>query len=175
MDDPTRLELLQAEYFKLQDHVETFDERALQIKTWSVTVSLAGVVAAYGSDSISLSDRSVILWVAAASAASFWLIEFLWKCFQWSFLPRIEAIETEMRRISPAGTLAPLQIRAYWHGTFKGPRAKTAPDPATTLTPPHHAHGEIASSLRRGKFFTPPVALPHLPIALLAAGLAVFG
>lgn len=41
------MEFLRQEYFKLQEAIETFDEKALTIKAWSVTISMAGIGAAF--------------------------------------------------------------------------------------------------------------------------------
>ncbi|MEO8418801.1 MAG: hypothetical protein ABI475_08770 [Methylophilaceae bacterium] len=41
------LEFLRQEYFHLQSTVESFDEKALTIKAWSVTLSMVGIGAAF--------------------------------------------------------------------------------------------------------------------------------
>ena len=144
----THIELLREEYFKLQEIVETFDERALQIKGWSVTVSLAGMAAALVAD-IPADDKAKAFLLAGIAALSFWLIEFFWKCFQWTFLHRIDEIEAAFLG-DRALSLAPLQIRRLFHANFKPDLRKN-----------------------RHKAFKPSVMLPHALIALLGFALAV--
>ena len=81
------MSFLQAEYFHLQKTVETFDERALTIKGWSVTVSMFGIGAAY------LQHLPSLLLLSSASALLFWIIEALWKTFQRAFSLRLEEME----------------------------------------------------------------------------------
>lgn len=80
-------ELLKEEYFHLQKVVEDFDSKSLTIKSWSVTLSMAGVGAAY------LQEKPVILLLAALSGFLFWVVEALWKTFQYAFYNRIYDIE----------------------------------------------------------------------------------
>jgi hypothetical protein len=81
------MSFLQAEYFHLQKTVETFDERALTIKGWSVTVSMFGIGAAY------LQHVPYLLLLSSGSALLFWIIEALWKTFQRAFSLRLEEME----------------------------------------------------------------------------------
>jgi hypothetical protein len=151
MSEKSKAELLEAEYFKLQDFVEIFDERALQIKGWSVTVSLAALVTAFASaDRAVIANRDIILSLALLSAIAFWYIEFTWKCFQWSFLHRITEIEAYMR--DPSKPIDPLQIRTSWRAHYKTERSQ---------------------SLLRGKFLAPSVSLPHAGIIIVATFLIV--
>jgi hypothetical protein len=62
-------ELLRDEYMKLQDIIESFDERALTIKAWSVSFSFAAIGAAYAA------DGWPVLMLAGLSALLFWCIE----------------------------------------------------------------------------------------------------
>jgi lipoprotein-anchoring transpeptidase ErfK/SrfK len=152
MNEDQRRDLLQAEYFKLQDFVEKFDERALQIKGWSITVSLAAIVAAYSTDKAEIvANRPIILAIAAISAAAFWSVEFIWKSFQWTFFHRIEAIEAALRNGTEA-QLAPLQIRYTWH---------------------HHFKKELRYSFGKRKMFKPSIALPHVIIMIAAIALLI--
>lgn len=70
---------LQEEYFYLQRTVESIDARALTIKSWSVTVSMLGIGAAY------IQSIPVLLLLSVASALLFWIIESLWKTVQKAF------------------------------------------------------------------------------------------
>ena len=84
-------ERLTEEYLQLQKIVEEFDGKALTIKAWSVTLSAAGLVAAY------VENSPEILLIAAGSAIVFWLIEALWKTNQNAFYSRIYQIEEAFR------------------------------------------------------------------------------
>ena len=83
-------DFLRQEYFQLQQTVETFDQKALTIKAWSVTFSMAGVATAFANH-----DAALLLLSAIASLL-FWLIEGHWKLFQQAYYPRIKEIEALM-------------------------------------------------------------------------------
>lgn len=137
MPPDDKAEMLKAEYLKLQDIIETYDERVLQIKGWSVTASLAGMAAALIAGGLSDTQRSLALLVAAAAALGFWIIEAIWKAYQYAFYPRIEAIE-EMFREEESGNCSPFQIKSSWHKGFKAELRdmwKSAISPAVML--PH--------------------------------------
>ncbi len=80
-------DLLVKEYFHIQDTIESFDSKALTIKAWSVTLSMAGVGTAY------VEDKHEVLLLASFSGLLFWLIEGLWKTFQYAYYARIYEIE----------------------------------------------------------------------------------
>lgn len=80
-------EILRQEYFQLQTTIESFDAKTLTIKAWSVTLSMAGIGAAY------FQAKPVVLLLAAFSAFLFWIIEALWKTFQYAFYQRVYTIE----------------------------------------------------------------------------------
>jgi hypothetical protein len=107
MDDAgQRLAALQAEYFHLQKTVEDFDGKALTIKAWSITFSMAVLVGAF------TSHAAPVLLIASAASLLFWVLEALWKSFQLGYYHRIEAIERHFR--SPLQELAPLQVNEAW-------------------------------------------------------------
>ena len=106
---PVGADILKEEYLKLQDVVESFDQRALQIKGWSVTVSLAGMAAALIAKDVTPDLKAIAFAVSALAAIAFWIIEFSWKRFQWSFYPRIREIEAAF---ASGEAIAPLQINA---------------------------------------------------------------
>jgi hypothetical protein len=141
-----KLSLLKDEYFKLQDIVEAFDARALQIKGWSVTLSLAGLVAAFANKDAEPARMMIIL-LAVMSAICFWLVEFLWKCHQWTLLTRVEEIEAAMR--GEDDLPAPLQINASFQTNWRRVLRRRAP-----------------------MFIAPAVCLPHLLIVILGIALA---
>lgn len=106
MDGPQRIAALQTEYFHLQKTVEEFDGKALTIKAWSVTFSMAVLVGAFTSHAV------VVLLIASSSSLFFWFLEAMWKAFQLGYYHRIEAIESAFRGEDIA--LAPLQINEAW-------------------------------------------------------------
>ena len=112
MDELKNIELLKEEYFYLQKIVEDFDSKSLTIKAWSVTLSAAGLIAAY------TQDASIVLVIAAASSLAFWIIEALWKENQQSFYPRIRAIEKSFRSNDRGAEIHPLQIAAGWSAAW---------------------------------------------------------
>jgi hypothetical protein len=108
-DDHTAL--LKEEYFHLQQAVEDFDQRALTIKAWSVTTSMAGIAASF------LHDNAAILCLLSALASlAFWAIEVLWKDFQQSYYARVRAIERAFREHDASAV--PLQIHESWSHEF---------------------------------------------------------
>jgi hypothetical protein len=81
------IDFLKQEYFNLQSTVETFDERALTVKSWSVTVSMIGIGAAF------TEKLPFLFLLSAASSLLFWIIETIWKTFQQAFYYRLLKIE----------------------------------------------------------------------------------
>ena len=76
MNDDQLRSALQAEYLHLQKAVEDMDGRAVTIKAWSISFSLAAVGGAFAS------KASNVLLLACASAVLFWWLEARWKTFQ---------------------------------------------------------------------------------------------
>jgi hypothetical protein len=97
---------LQAEYFHLQKTVEDFDGKALTIKAWSITFSMAVFVGAFTSHS-----KHVLL-ISSAASLLFWILESLWKSFQLGYYRRIEAIEAHFR--NPSVPMPPFQVNEAW-------------------------------------------------------------
>ena len=111
-----RLRLLAHEYQLLQTSIENFDTRALTIKAWSVTFSAAGLTFAYQQ------KIPIILLVAAASAAAFWIVDTLWKVHQHAFYERVEQIEAIFRTIDSGvqpENAAPFQLTGSWWASAK--------------------------------------------------------
>lgn len=112
------VDLLAREYIQLQSTHEAFDDRALLIKGWSVTVCLAGLAKA-----IELKSAAIMK-LSAAAALLFWLIEAIWKSFQGSFEPRIIQIEEAFRSDQLANleqlatSLKPFQIYTAWDAAW---------------------------------------------------------
>jgi uncharacterized membrane protein len=102
-----KLDLLKQEYFKLQDFYEDFDKRIQSIKGWCITVVLAAIAAG-------LNYKNEFLGLfAAISALFFWIIETIWKMFQYHYKSRIEEIEERMRQ-NNIESFVPLQIYSSW-------------------------------------------------------------
>ena len=96
-DDP----FLKEEYLRLHDIVEDFDQKALTIKAWSVTLAMAGVGAAF------TQKVAVLLLLAGVASMLFWVTEALWKSFQQAYYPRIRELEAFFACQSPEITKIP--------------------------------------------------------------------
>jgi hypothetical protein len=142
MTDEQRDLFLKEEYFQLQKSIEEFDGRALTIKAWSVTFSMVAIVGAFAG------RAPAVLLVAAFGSCVFWLIECMWKTFQYAFYERINAIEDYFGGKGPAPV--PLQIGRAWYERWTTLGAKK--------------HFQIMT--------WPRVALPHALIAVI--GLILF-
>ncbi len=101
MNEEKRDEFLAQEYLALQKAVETFDERMISIKAWSVTASGAALVTAY------LQGQSIILLIGAVGAGVFWFIDAFWKVNQRVHYPRIRQIEAHF---AGAAETKPFQV-----------------------------------------------------------------
>lgn len=148
MNDDQLRTTLQAEYLHLQKAVEDMDARAVTIKAWSISFSLAAVAGAFASKAAN------VLLLACASAALFWWLEARWKTFQDAYYGRIDAIERHFR--GEQALPSALQIRAAWYASWNGGSRRRL---WQILTWPH-------------------VALPHAAVAALALllyGLEWFG
>ncbi len=83
-----------AEYVLIYAAYEDFNGHFLTLKGWSVSVSLAAIIAVY-SKKLGSSGK-VVLWIAALSSIPFWILDTLWKSYQKAYLARLidlEAIE----------------------------------------------------------------------------------
>jgi hypothetical protein len=112
------MEFLRQEYFRLQDTVETFDERALTIKSWSITLGMGGIGTAF------LEGQSVVLLLSGLAALLFWVTEGFWKTFQQAYYPRMRHIEAVMQK----GTLEELSspfISRAWSEAWAKDRVRT--------------------------------------------------
>ena len=87
MNDTELRAALQAEYLHLQRVIEDFDARALTIKAWSITFSLAAIGGGFAS------GAAEMFLVSGFSALLFWYIEAMWKTFQYAYHERSSRIE----------------------------------------------------------------------------------
>jgi hypothetical protein len=110
MEHIDRVALLRDEYLLLQKFYEDFDSQILQIKGWNTTVGLAAIGAGF--------YKTRFLWLFASGVAViFWIVEALWKSFQYMYAPRIQQIESAFRSES-FNDVAPLQIYTSWFERF---------------------------------------------------------
>jgi hypothetical protein len=145
------------EYLFLQKTYEDFDNRALSIKGWCITISLGAV--ALGFDNTGISNT---IWVfVALSAALFWLIEAKWKTFQYANSYRIRVLEAHFRGDEDFRDLPPFQIYNSWFRAY-------------SEDPPVHNHenrrsprGALAQTARNA--LLPVVFLPYLPLIIASA------
>lgn len=111
MKSDARATYLKDEYLLLQKAYEDYDSRIITIKGWSATIGMAAIGAGF--------YQSRFLWLFAAGAAVvFWILEGLWKSFQYMNGPRIELIE-EAFRTEQFDDVAPFQIYSSWWANFK--------------------------------------------------------
>lgn len=101
-------EFLRQEYFHLQDTVESFDEKSLTIKAWSVTLSMAGIGAAF------TARIELLLLLSASASLLFWLIDTSWKTFQQANYHRLRTIEKYMKGKIPDEDFRVPDITGAW-------------------------------------------------------------
>jgi uncharacterized membrane protein len=110
-------QLLWNEYELVYKVYEGYNEQLLTLKSWSVTIGIAALIAAYTKPVSSSGKMGVML--AALSAIPFWLTETFWKLFQRTSLDRlieIEACQTGADVRDGACTVA--QISTVWKNNF---------------------------------------------------------
>ena len=132
---------LRAEYLLLQGQYEDFDKRAISLKGLATPLLGAGIA-------VGLNEKSwPILAAAILIALSLWLLEAIWKNFQYCNSDRIHEIEAWYRG-EGSDELAPFQVFASWNEAWR-------------------SHYRWPSSLLRvaGQPF---VFLPYAPIVLLS-------
>ena len=104
-------ELLKDEYLHIQSVIEEFDGRMLTIKAWSVSFSLAAFGGAFAA------HAAALLLIASLSAFMFWLIEGLWKTFQYAHYYRSIKIEEYFSK--QVEDIDPMQIGSSWQVHWK--------------------------------------------------------
>ena len=111
VDEATKIQLLKDEYLHLQNVIEGFDGRAITIKAWSISFSLAALAGAFASHS------PLVLLLSSLSTLLFWLIEGYWKTFQYAYYDRTGKIEKYFE--SGSNNIIPLQIGSSWYKRWK--------------------------------------------------------
>ena len=129
----------------MQQAYEDFDRRALLIKGWSVTLSLGGIAIAFQEESIQ------ILILSGLVALLFWVLEAMWKFFQYCNSVRIQEIESYFR--GEIDSLTPLQAYSTWFEAFQNSKSWSR---------------EIAANMMLG-----PVVIPHAPAVIVVIGLTI--
>ena len=103
---------LRAEYLLIQGQYEAFDQRALSLKALATPLLGAGLA-------VGLKDGSAgILGATVLVAASLWLLEGIWKSFQYCLRGRIEALEA-WHRGEGEEELPPFQIYSWWGESWR--------------------------------------------------------
>jgi hypothetical protein len=99
---------LKSEYILLQGQYEAFDSRALTIKSWAAPLLAGGL-------GPGLKEYSIAVELATILAAScLWLLEGIWKNFQYCYIQRIELIERFFRGEASGETIKPFQMFDSW-------------------------------------------------------------
>lgn len=111
MDENTRISLIKDEYLLLQKFYEDSDQKLLTLKGVSVTISFGLIGTAF--------YQSEYLWLfASLTSLMFWLLETLWKSFQYLHAYRISKIEQALRD-NTIGQIIPFQIYTSWFSAYK--------------------------------------------------------
>ena len=135
---------LWSEYEMLFGVYEAYNDQSLVLKGWSVTLSLAAIAAAY-SEKVGTQGRMVV-WMSAAAAGVFWLLDAFWKSYQLVYLQMLEG--SEQNWACTAGMDGPMIIQ-QWEAVYRSWHF---------LTVLHY----------------PSVFLPHVFVVVLGIGLALF-
>ncbi|NTS76283.1 hypothetical protein HR060_05320 [Catenovulum sp. SM1970] len=112
-----QLNLLEKEYFHLNQVVESFDAKSLTIKAWNVT--LAGTLGGAGA----FTKHYELLLFASLASLLFWYIDTYWKNFQYANYRRIKQIEEYMAGELPDITV--FQMCHTWNQSYNNqPRSR---------------------------------------------------
>ena len=111
MEKKDKDSLLKDEYLYIQSLIGNFDGRMLTIKAWSVSFSLAALGSAFATHT----DK--VLLIASLSALMFWIIEGLWKTFQYAHYDRSGKLENYFA--GKRKNLNPMQIGTSWYTQWK--------------------------------------------------------
>lgn len=139
VDDEKLFNLLKEEYFYHHRAIDEYDNKAITIKAWSISFSLA--IFATGL----IQESSHLFLLVAVSAVLFWSLETYWKLFQQAFYRRAMDIE----RFLNGKSVEKFRLVNIM-GSFN-----------------FHFQGLLKKSWWR-TMFLPQVYLPHLAIAVLA-------
>lgn len=107
---------LKAEYLLIQGQYEAFDQRALSMKALATPLLGAGIA-------VGIKEGDAILYATILVAASLWLLESIWKGFQYCLTDRIIALEAWFRGEGPED-MAPFQIFTAWGKVYARERRR---------------------------------------------------
>lgn len=111
MKSESKVAYLKDEYLLLQKFYEDYDARVITIKGWSATIGMAAVGLGF--------HQSHFLWLFAAGASVvFWVLEALWKSFQYMYAPRIKLLEAAFLE-DEFESVAPFQVYSSWFEHFQ--------------------------------------------------------
>jgi hypothetical protein len=102
--------LLRDEYLFLLGQYEAFDGKALTIKSWSSPLLGGGIVLAVDKASVGIALATAVV------ATTLWILEAIWKNFQFCYRDRIELLERWFRS-EIAEAPAPFQVHAAWQAS----------------------------------------------------------
>jgi len=155
---------LAAEYAALVRTVAEFDGRLLTVKSWSVTLSLAGIGLGFQQ------QHYALFGLGAATAAAFWFLDGLMKGHQVRYYSRLRDIEVaayELNhvRLGDLGQVSSPRIDMSWafHGQSGQEEWRT--------DPPQRRTSAQIRRLLRGRFVLPNVMFPHVLAVLLGTAL----
>lgn len=149
---------LEKEYYSLQGQIGQFDDKALSVKEWSVTLSLVALGLGFQTGHYSL------FILAALTAAGFWFLNGLLKGFQvrhYSRAREIEVIAHALNRVEIEGIGVVSSPQINWSWTYAG---------MTPGAPQRRTEMQERLSLKR-RFFYGNVMLPHAVAVGLGLGL----
>jgi hypothetical protein len=160
---------LQAEYAKLVEIANAFDQRLLTIKSWGVTLGLTSLALGFQQDHYGL------FLVAAASGLAFWLLEATTMRHQIRHYPRmgdIEFIAYELFAVStPSGPASSPLIQWGWHTAE--PRVRKVASKGDPRRPRPWANTQQGRLLRPWTFTS--VLFPHLVVVVMGTVLFLLG
>ena len=139
---------LQAEYLMLQGQYEAFDQRALSLKALAAPLLGAGFAVGLGE------GRWPALLATFLAATMLWILEGMWKSFQYCLAPRILILEAWFRGDGEEA-IAPFQVYTAWHRAWSDGQRRAA---------------SIVRVMRE-----PFVCLPYAPIAVASASALALG
>jgi len=110
--------LLKDEYIMLQQFYEDIDGKGLNIKGWSITVTIATFGAAL------IYDKKEAYLISIAAVLLFWYLEAYWRGLSYFFAQRIKEIEAGFQG-EGWKELSPLQVYSVWSREFDKTGGKT--------------------------------------------------
>ncbi len=134
-------ENLRAEYLLIQNQYEAFDQRALSLKALAAPLLGAGIAVGIKDGSAAILGATVLV------ALSLWLLEAIWKSFQYCLSDRIKLLEA-WHRGEGEDHIPAFQIFTSWGDAWRS----------------HYRHPASWLAILRLPF----VYLPYVPIVVAA-------